>query len=194
MTEKVNLALFASGNGTNVQAIIDAVKSETLDANLCALVCDDPEAPVIDRAREANIDHLVLSPKDCPSREEWEARMRDFVQERHADLLVLAGFMRIIGHVLLDAYPQHIINIHPSLLPNFPGRHGIQDAYDAEVKETGVTIHYVNEEIDSGKIIYQEKLAVDPDWSVDELEAHIHDIEHRIYPETLQRLIETMNH
>lgn len=192
MSGKVNLALFASGNGTNVQAIINAVAMGQLEANLCAVVCDEPDAPVIARAKQASIDCLVLSPHDCASRNEWETQLLAFVQERQADLLVLAGFMRIVSHILLDAYPDRIINIHPSLLPNFPGRHGIQDAYDAGVSETGVTIHYVNEAIDSGKIIYQESLAIDPSWNIEELETHIHAIEHRIYPKILQQLIQNL--
>ena len=102
--------------------------------------------------------------------------------------MALAGYMRIISPVLLNEYKDKIINIHPAYLPNFPGKDGIGDAFRAGAKETGVTIHYVDEGVDSGKIIYQEKLVIEKDWDLEKLEEEIHKIEHRIYPETLRNL------
>lgn len=186
----MRLALFASGSGSNVQAIIDAVQAGKLNVELVALFCDQAGARVIERAEQAGIDTLVLAPKDCPSRQAWEEAIVAFLKERKVELIVLAGFMRILGEPLLEAYPEAIVNIHPSLLPAFPGRQGIQDAYEAGVAETGVTIHWVDAGIDTGEIIVQEKVRIEADWSLDDLAQAIHQVEHRLYPATLQEIIE----
>ncbi|UUX35026.1 phosphoribosylglycinamide formyltransferase [Fundicoccus culcitae] len=186
----MNIALFASGTGSNVQALITAVEEGRLDATLVCLVCDNPQAAVIDKAQQAQIPTLVLPPSACPHRQAWEEHILAFLQAHQTDLIVLAGFMRIIGDTLLEAYPKRIINIHPSLLPEFPGRHGIQDAYEAGVAQTGVTIHFVDAGIDTGEIIAQESLAIPQEATLAELEAAIHAIEHRLYPAALQTLIE----
>lgn len=184
----MNIALFASGNGSNVQAIIDAVKNGELDADISCLVCDQPGAYVIERAQKENIPVLISSPKDVDSREEWEIRVIDFLKDRRVELIVLAGFMRILKKPMLQAFPNKIINIHPSLLPDFPGINGIEDAYEADVKKTGVSIFYVDEGVDTGNIIAQEAIVVEPTWTLAELEQAIHQIEHRLYPAVLQRL------
>lgn len=186
----MNIALFASGTGSNVQAIIDAKNAGQLPANLVALFCDNKQAAVIDKAQKADMDVLVLSPKDCPSRQTWEEAIVAFLQERQIDLIVLAGFMRIIGPGLLKAYPNRIMNIHPSLLPAFPGRNGIQDAFEAQVEETGVTVHWIDEGIDTGEIIAQEALKIDPSWDLAQLEEEIHKIEHTLYPRVIKEFIE----
>lgn len=189
----MKIALFASGNGSNVQAIIDAVSQDKLQAEIVGLFCDNPTAYVIERARQANIPTLVLSPKMCESRQQWEKKIVAFLQQQQAELVVLAGFMRIVGQPLLEAYPNRIMNIHPSLLPNFPGKSGIKDAYEANVSQTGVTVHWVDAGIDTGPIIQQETLAIDPSWTLDTLETHIHAIEHRLYPQTIQQVIEQLS-
>lgn len=189
----MKLALFASGNGSNVQAIVEAVKIGTLQAEIVGLVCDNPTAFVIERAQNVGIETLVLSPKQCANKQAWEEQVVTFLQEKGTELVVLAGFMRIVGPTLLEAFPQRITNIHPSLLPNFPGKSGIQDAFDAKVSKTGVTIHWVDAGVDTGPIIRQETLNIDPNWTLEQLETRIHAIEHRLYPETLQQIIETFN-
>lgn len=186
----MKLALFASGTGSNVQAIVDSVKAGRLKAELACLVCDQPHAKVIEIAVREGLPYLVLTPKDCPSRENWEQQILDFLNQHKVDLVILAGFMRIIGQVILSAYPKQVINIHPSLLPAFAGRDGIKDAYKAQVKETGVTIHFVDEGIDTGEIIVQERVTVPSDWSLEQLEVAIHEIEHRLFPATIQTVIE----
>lgn len=186
----MNIALFASGNGSNVQAIIQAAQDGIITETIQCLVCDNPKAYVIERAQQANINVLVLSPNDCASRKQWEEEILNFLQVNQVDFIVLAGFMRIIGEDILNYYPQRIINIHPSLLPAFPGRTSIADAYKAKVSETGVTIHYVDAGIDTGEIITQESLAIQPNWTLEDLEEEIHAIEHRLYPITIQ---ETLN-
>lgn len=189
----MKIALFASGNGSNVQAIIDAVQSGKVQAELVALVCDNPNAYVIGRAEQAGIPQLILSPKDCATRMEWERNIVDFLHEKGTQLIVLARFMRIVGESLLVAFPNRILNIHPSLLPFFPGRDGIGDAYRAGVNKTGVTVHWVDAGIDTGPIVRQEEIEIQPNWTLEELEEQMHILEHRVYPETIQQVIEELS-
>jgi len=184
----MNIALFASGNGSNAQAIIDAVKAGELDAVISCLICDQPGAYVIERAKNENIPVLVSSPKDFDSREEWERHVIDYLKDKGVEFVVLAGFMRLLQKPMLQAFPNKIVNIHPSLLPAFPGKNGIKDAYEMGVKKTGVSVFYVDEGMDTGHIISQESIDVDPDWSLEELVQAIHQIEHRLYPAVLQKL------
>lgn len=184
----MRIAIFASGNGSNAQAIIEAAESKQLNAKIVCLVCDKPEAYVLKRAQQFNLAVLVAAPKDYASRLDWEQAIIDYLTEFKIDLVVLAGFMRIIGENLLNAFP--IINIHPSLLPDFPGRHGIEDAFKAGVKETGVTIHWVDSGVDSGPIVSQENILIQDEWTLDELEIAIHKIEHELYPATIQRVVD----
>ena len=186
----MRLALFASGTGSNVQAILDSVKKGSLDAEAVCLVCDQPGAKVIEKAQKESLPYLVLSPKQCSSRESWEKQILEFLIHHQVDLIILAGFMRILGQELLAAFPKKVLNIHPSLLPKFPGRQGIKDAFEAKVKETGVTVHFVDEGIDTGEIIAQEKISLPHDWTLEQLEAAIHRIEHELYPATIQTVIE----
>lgn len=186
----MRLALFASGTGSNVQAILDAIKAGKLTATAACLVCDQAGAKVIDKAKQAGVPYLVLSPKECLNREDWEQHILAFLKEHEVELVVLAGFMRIIGKTFLAAYPNKVLNIHPSLLPNFPGRNGIKDAFEANVSETGVTVHYVDEGIDTGEIIMQETVKVASDWTLEQLETAIHKIEHVLYPTAIQTVIE----
>lgn len=184
----MKLALFASGNGSNVQAIIQAVNSGQISAKIACIVCDEPTAYVIERAKQAGIACLVLA-RDTLNRREWEEQVIHYLAEKQVDFIVLAGFMRIIGRALLHTYPQKIINIHPSLLPQFPGKQSIKDAFDAGVRQTGVTIHWVDSGIDTGDIIAQQTLDIKPNWTLAELETAIHAIEHKLYPKTIQEII-----
>ena len=190
----INIALFASGTGSNVQALIEAQKSGRFQANLVALVCDNKQAAVIDKARQAKIEVLVLSPKDCGSRQAWEATVIDFLQERQVDLIVLAGFMRKIEQPLTTAYAGRIVNIHPSLLPlhGGPGMYGhhVHEAVLADGdSESGITIHYVDEQIDGGEIIFQAKCEVLPDDTPDTLANRIHVLEHRHFPQVIESVL-----
>ncbi|XJS11706.1 phosphoribosylglycinamide formyltransferase [Aerococcaceae bacterium WGS1372] len=186
----MNIALFASGNGSNVQAIIDAANQGIITENIACLVCDNSDAYVIERAKATKLNVLVLEPRDCKSRKQWEGKILNFLIDNQVDFVVLAGFMRIIGEHLLTHYQGRMINIHPSLLPQFPGRQSINDAFEANVKETGVTIHYVDSGIDTGEIITQESLKIHEDWTFNELKENIHAIEHRLYPITIQQTID----
>lgn len=184
----MNIALFASGNGSNVQTIIDNVRSGLLDVRIAAVVCDRPKAYVVERAKRAGLPLLVSSPRHFATREDWERHVIAFLKEHRVEFLVLAGFMRLLKQPLLQAYPDRIINIHPSYLPEFPGKDSIRDAYEAGVAHTGVTVFYVDEGIDTGKIIDQERIVIDPAWSLEDLEAAVHEVEHRLYSKVIGQI------
>lgn len=183
------IAIFASGNGTNFVALQQAIKVRPIAAKIALLVCDDSAAPVIKKAQADDIPVLVINFHDYANKAAAEAIILSALQRHQIDAILLAGYMRIIGQTLLTAYPHKIINIHPALLPKFPGRHGIEDAFAAGVTETGVTIHFIDAGIDTGQIIGQRTVAVKPDDTVDSLAARIHATEYQFYPDVLQSLI-----
>lgn len=183
------LAVFASGTGTNFVALADAIAANQLDAEIKVLVVDKINAPVVTRAKERNIPVFHLKYKDYDTKELAEASLVTELNKYQIELIALAGFMRIITTTLLAAYPNKIINIHPSLLPAFPGRHGIDDAFAAKVPQTGVTIHYVDSGIDSGSVIAQQAVPIEQTDTLVSLETKIHAVEHVLYPTTLAQLI-----
>lgn len=187
----MKLAVFASGNGSNFQAIAEAIVNGTIDAELTLLFCDKKDAYVVKRARSMSIPVISFSPKDFESKAMYEAEILHLLEEEQIDLVVLAGYMRIIGPTLLEAFSRRMINIHPSLLPHFPGLHGIRDAFYANVPETGVTIHYVDDGVDTGPIIAQEKVEIEAIDTLDTLEEKIHNVEHKLFPTVLSQLIKT---
>jgi phosphoribosylglycinamide formyltransferase 1 len=185
-----NIAIFASGSGTNFQAIVDAVKNGIVPARVALLVCDKPGAKVIERAERERIPTFVFSPKDYNSKAEFEQAILAELRKHEIEFIALAGYMRLIGPTLLDAYEGKIVNIHPSLLPAFPGKDAIGQAYRAGVKITGVTIHYVDEGMDTGPIIAQRAIAIHEGESLAQLEERIHEVEHELYPAVLKTLLE----
>lgn len=182
------IAVFASGQGSNLQALIDASAKGELPARIELVVSDSRGCYALTRAEEAAIETLVLRPADYGSRSHYEAVILEKLLELKIEYLVLAGFMRLIGPTLLERYPERIINIHPSLLPLFPGKDAIGQALAAEVTETGVTIHYVDEGMDTGPIIAQERIPVNPGEDRRSLEGRIHALEHRLYPKVLKQI------
>lgn len=183
------IAVFASGNGSNFEALAQACADGVLPARIALLVVDKPGAGVIKRAERFGIETLVLSPRDFASKEEYEDAIRHRLDELGVELVCLAGYMRIVGKTLLNSYGGRILNIHPALLPAFKGAHAIQDAFDFGVKVFGVTIHFIDDTVDGGKIVSQ--VAVPYEGSdIDELEAMIHRAEHRLYVDTVRRLLE----
>ncbi len=182
------IAVFASGQGSNLQALIDASAKGELPARIELVVSDSRGCYALTRAEEAAIETLVLRPADYGSRSHYEAVILEKLLELKIEYLVLAGFMRLIGPTLLERYPERIINIHPSLLPLFPGKDAIGQALAAEVTETGVTIHYVDEGMDTGPIIAQERIPVNPGEDRRSLEGRIHALEHRLYPKALKQI------
>ncbi|MGX7262838.1 phosphoribosylglycinamide formyltransferase [Enterococcus crotali] len=185
----MKLAVFASGNGSNFQAIAEAVVAGVIDAEITLLFCDKRDAYVVQRAKSLLIPVISFSPNDFSSKAMYEAEILHLLEEEQIDLVILAGYMRIVGPTLLEVFSNRIINIHPSLLPDFPGLHGIKDAFYAKVPETGVTIHYVDDGVDTGPIIAQEKIEIKATDSLDSLEEKIHRVEHKLYPSVLAKLI-----
>jgi phosphoribosylglycinamide formyltransferase-1 len=181
----MKIAIFASGSGSNFQAIQDEIKKGRLNASVELLVCDRKEAFVIERALQAQVPVFSFNPKEYGSKEEFETEIAEELRKRDVELLVLAGYMRLIGPTLLRDYPGRIVNIHPSLLPSFPGKDAIGQAISAGVKVTGVTVHFVDEGMDTGPIIAQEAVSIFPGEGSEDVAAKIHAVEHRLYPEVL---------
>ncbi|MGF7036673.1 phosphoribosylglycinamide formyltransferase-1 [Paenibacillus mucilaginosus] len=188
MIERLRIAVFASGSGSNFQALTDAVQSGKLDADIELLVCDKPEAPVVQRAEAAGVETFLFRPKDYPSREAYEAEILERLRDKKIGLVVLAGYMRILTHVLVDAYWGRMINVHPSLLPSFPGLHAVRQALNHGVKITGVTVHIVDGGLDSGPILAQRALVIGPEDTEATLAERIHEIEHELYPQVVQAI------
>lgn len=183
------IAVFASGSGSNFQAIAVAAQSGSLNAEISLLVCDKPGAFAVDRAEMLGIPALVISPKSYPSKEAYEEEVLQKLTSLEVDMIVLAGYMRLIGPTLLNAFEGKIINIHPSLLPAFPGKDAIGQALAAGVKTTGVTIHYVDEGMDTGPVIASAAVNIIAGETHDSLQKKIQRIEHSLYPEVLEELL-----
>lgn len=187
----LNIGVLASGRGSNFQAIIDAVESGSINnVALRLLLTDNPKAFALERARKHGIDSLALVPNEFPSRDAYYRRIAVEMQKKEIGLIVLAGFMRIVGKPLTDAYPHRIMNIHPALLPSFPGLHGQRDAADYGVKLSGCTVHFVDEGMDTGPVIIQAAVPVVDEDTEDTLAARILRCEHRIYPEAVRLFAE----
>ena len=185
----VKIAVFASGSGSNFQAIQEAILRGELDASVELVVTDKPGAYVVTRASGFNIPVLELAPKAFESKADYEQAIVGELKERGIEWVVLAGYMRLVGDVLLAAYENRIINIHPSLLPSFPGKDAIGQAFAHGVKVTGVTVHYVDAGMDTGPIIAQAAVDV-VEGDLAATEARIHEVEHVLYTNTLKHLFE----
>ncbi len=184
------IAVFASGRGSNFSAITRAVKKGKLKAELALLVCDQPQAGVIAKAKRQKVPIALVKRQDYGSRDEFEKEIIRKLEENKIDLLVMAGFMRVLGQELLDKYKNRIINIHPALLPSFKGSYGIKDAFDHGVKVTGVTVHFIDELMDHGPIILQSAVKIEESDTLEFLEAKIHKAEHKLYPQAIKLFLE----
>ncbi len=182
------IAVFGSGSGTNFEAIMKWINNGKLAAEVVLVVCDKPEMGIIAKAEREGLETLVFDPKAYENKAAYEQVLVEKMQSLNVEWVILAGFMRLVGDVLLQAYPHHIINIHPSLLPAYKGKDAIGQAYRAGEKEIGVSIHYVDEGMDTGEIIAQKSIKLTGDESLDEVELLIHAVEHRLYPATLEML------
>ena len=190
----IRLGVLISGSGTNLQAIIDRIAEGTLDATVELVVSSRPSAYGLKRAEAAGIQTLTLSKEIYADPEKADEIIAAELLSRKVDYVVMAGYMRKVHDPLLATFPNRIVNLHPALLPSFVGAHAIQDAFDYGVKVTGVTVHFANADYDRGPIIAQQAVPVQEGWTVDELEAAIHDVEHVLYPDTLQLLAEGRVH
>ena len=186
--EPMKLAVFISGTGTNMVAIHNAIKAGALDATIELIVSSNDHAKGIQYAQNEGLDLLVFTPADYDDPEAVDARIVEALNERDIDYVAMAGYMRKVTPVLLDAYPNRVVNLHPALLPAHRGAHAIQDAFEAGDEVTGITIHFANEEYDKGPIIFQHEVPVLPDDTLDDLETRIHAAEHEYYPQVLQRI------
>ncbi len=185
----VNLAIFASGCGSNFSAIVKAVKQNKIKARSVILVCDRPEALVIKRAQKAKIQVILIRREDFTTRADFEEAIIQRLRNYKINLIALAGFMRVLSASFVKLYRNRIMNIHPSLLPDFKGAQAIKDAFNHKAALTGVTVHFVDEEVDSGPIILQQELAITKNDTLVLLEKKIHSIEHKLYPEAIRLFI-----
>ena len=185
----MRLAVFASGRGSNMLAIAKAIGEGRLPGvSINLVVCDIPSAPVLKKSQELKLNNFVFEAKKFRNKSDYEAEILKQLGQSRIQMVVLAGFMRIIGPTLLKVWEGRMINLHPSLLPEFPGKDGIGDAFRAGVRETGVTVHFVDAGIDTGPIIAQERLMIDPAETLDSLKEKIHLLEHQILPQTILRI------
>ncbi|MCE5313155.1 MAG: phosphoribosylglycinamide formyltransferase [Nitrospiraceae bacterium] len=182
----LRLGVLASGRGSNFQAIIDAIGSGRLNAKIELLIVDKANAYAVQRANKHSIDHVFINPKDFSSKDDFFIAIRDELQKRGVELVILAGFMRVVQKPFIDAYANRIMNIHPALLPSFPGLHGQRQAVEHGVKISGCTVHFVDEGMDTGPIIIQAAVPVCSEDTEESLAARILLQEHRIYPEAIR--------
>ena len=186
----MNMAVFCSGNGGNFQAIVDAQRRGLFKASIALMVCDNPSAFAIKRAKSEGIPLLILDIKDFSSKEEFERRIIQELEKRNIELVCLAGYMRLLSPVFVARYKGRIVNVHPSLLPAFKGADAINDAFEYGVKRTGVTVHFVTDIVDDGPIILQEAVEIDQNDTKADLEEKIHIVEHKLYPQAIKLFVE----
>jgi len=184
------LGVLISGRGSNLQSIIDAIAAGELAASIAVVISNRPDARGLQRAREAGIEALYLSPREFADRDAYDRALADVLRARRVALVCLAGFMRLVGQPLLDAFPNRILNIHPSLLPAFPGLEAQRQALEHGVQVTGATVHLVTSQLDGGPIVTQATVPVLPDDTVDTLSARVLVQEHRIYPEAIKIVLD----
>lgn len=187
---KKRIAVFASGFGSNLQALIDYNNKHGLNGDIVLVFSNNKDAFALERAKKNKIKAVFMDPARYSSREQYDSEIIEMLEEEKIDLIVLAGYMFLLSQEFVHRFKNKILNIHPALLPSFKGTHGIKDAYRYGVKVTGVTVHFVDEGLDSGPIILQEAVDIDPDGSVEELEEKIHKVEHKIYPEAVKYFCE----
>ncbi|WP_106494676.1 phosphoribosylglycinamide formyltransferase [Lentibacillus sp. Marseille-P4043] len=186
----VKAAVFASGTGSNFQAIMEAAIEGKLACDVVLLVCDKPDAGVIEKAKRFGVSTFVFDPKQYPSKEAHEQEVVDKLKFMDVEWIFLAGYMRIIGPTLRNQFVKRIVNIHPSLLPEFPGKDAIGQAFAARSKKTGVTVHYVDAGMDTGPIIAQQEVEILSDDTKEALQERIQRVEHRLYPEIINQILD----
>jgi phosphoribosylglycinamide formyltransferase-1 len=186
----MNLGILISGRGSNLQAIIDAIAAGRLAARIAVVISNKPDAFGLERAARAGIETLVMPHKGYADRADYDRALAEVLRARGVELVCLAGFMRLLGPAFLDQFPNAVLNIHPSLLPAFPGVDAQRQAFEHGVKVAGATVHLVTAELDAGPIVAQEAVPVLDDDSAETLAARILEVEHRLYPEAIGRMRE----
>ncbi|MDY0292124.1 MAG: phosphoribosylglycinamide formyltransferase [Desulfuromonadaceae bacterium] len=183
---KLRIGVLASGGGTNLQSIIDACSAGDIDAKIVRVICNNPDAGALQRAERARIPTCCINHRDFDSRATFDAAVIAQLQQDHVELVVLAGFMRIVGTNFVNAFPHRIMNIHPALLPAFPGLHVQKKALESGAKFAGCTVHFIDAGVDTGPIIAQAVVPILDDDTEDTLSARILEQEHRLYPHAIQ--------
>jgi len=189
-TLKRRLGVLISGRGSNLQAIIDAISNRQLDATIAVVISNRADADGLGRAREAGIEAICLDHRSHGDRESYDRMLVSELQARDVGLVCLAGFIRVLTPVFLDAFPNAVLNIHPSLLPAFPGLDAQRQAWEHGVKVTGATVHFVTADLDAGPIVSQASVSIRDDDTLDTLAARILDEEHRIYPKAIAGVLD----
>ena len=184
------VAVLCSGNGSNLQAILDACRTRKLKARVAAVLSDNATARALERARSAGVPSIHIDRSAFPSREAYDQALVDALKPYRPSLVCLAGYMRIVSKVFLQAFPNRVINIHPALLPAFPGAHGVRDALAWGAKVTGVTVHLVDEKVDHGAILLQEPVRIEEGESEAHLLKRVHAVEHELYPRAIGLMLE----
>lgn len=189
-TKRLRLGVLISGSGTNLQAIIDASRDRRLDADVAVVISNKEAAYGLERARKVGIPAVYIDRTAYDTVAGYNRAILRVLQEHEVDLVVMAGYMRLLGTEVLNAFPDRVLNIHPSLLPSFAGANGIRDAFEYGVGVTGVTVHIANERFDEGAIIAQRPVIIESDDTLESLEAKIHAVEHELYPAAIQLFAE----
>lgn len=185
-----NIAVLVSGRGSNLQAIIDSIENGYLKAKISVVISDAGDAYALERARKHGIDAVFVNPKKFSSKELYEKKILEILKTHGSELVLLAGYMRVLGTTLLDAYSNRILNIHPALLPAFPGLHAQKQAFDHGAKVAGCTVHFVDGVLDGGPIILQRCVDVKDDDTLETLAERILEQEHKIYPQAVKLFVE----
>lgn len=189
-TEKIKVGVLASGTGSNLQAIIDSSERGELNAAVVVVVSDQNEAMALKRAENHNIAAFFVNKKAFETKDDYENAILKILKDHGVELVALAGYMKIVGNVLLNAYPQRMMNIHPALLPSFPGLHSARQALEYGVKVTGVTVHFADAGVDTGPIVAQEAVDIYETDTEETLLDRIHRAEHKLYPKAIQLFAE----
>lgn len=189
----MRVAILASGNGTNFEALANHFQSGDIPGQLALLFCNHPDAPVINRAKRLHVPYETFTVKSCGGKDKYEQKLLAVLQKYRIDFIALAGYLRVVGPTILNAYPHAIINLHPALLPKYKGLNSIQRAFDdfkaGKCKETGVTVHYIDSQLDHGTIIGQKAVPIHDDDTAASLEARVHQTEHVLFPAMLKKVL-----
>lgn len=188
--ERMRFGVLISGGGSNLQSILDACASGQIAGEVAVVISNRADVYGLERAERAGVTAVFIDPKSYDGSAAYNHAIREALELESVGCVVMAGYMRLLGVEVLDAYPMRVLNIHPALLPSFPGAHGIRDAFEYGVKVTGVTVHFASEVFDEGPIIAQEAVTILPDDTIETLEARIREAEHRIYPDVLAAIAE----
>lgn len=185
----MSIAVFASGSGTNFESIVTQSRDDNWPKSVSLLLTDREGAKVLDRAERLDVAHYLVSPKSFPNKEAYEFAILEVLEEKKIEWIILAGYMRLIGPTLLGKFKGRIVNIHPSLLPAFVGKNAIEQAFDYPVKVSGVTVHFVDEGMDTGPIIAQVPVAIEENDTLATYTQKIQAVEHQLYPQVVKQLV-----